>query len=134
MITKYQRLWIGNPQRQKVNCWLPGTQGMSEWGMTAHGCGFYGVGGDDYENALELGNGSDWKTLWVLSNSWIVQFKWWTLCFMNYVSKKDKAALGKGKKVIGDAILYSVVRMPQRSGASFIWRSEGIEGVKYGNV
>lgn len=48
--------------------------------------------------------------------------------------KKDKAALGKGKKVIGDAILYSVVRMPQRSGASFIWRSEGIEGVKYGNV
>lgn len=35
---------------------------------------------------------------------------------------------------MGGAILYRVGRMPQRSGASFVWRSEGTEGVNYGDV
>lgn len=49
-------------------------------------------------------------------------------------SEKTKAGLGKGKKVIGDAILYRVVRVPPRSGASFVQRPEGTEGVNYGVI
>lgn len=49
-------------------------------------------------------------------------------------SEKNKAGLGKGKKVIGDAVLYRVVRVPQRSSASFVQRPEGIVGISYGVI
>lgn len=48
-----------------------------------------------------------------------------------YWSEKT-TGLGKGKKVIEAAILYSLVRVPQRNGASFVQSPEGMEGVSYG--
>lgn len=40
-----------NPQIQKVNQWLPGTDGRGEWGMSATG---YGVSFQGDKNALEI--------------------------------------------------------------------------------
>lgn len=49
-----------NPQRQKVNQWLPGFGGRGEWGATANG---YGVSFCGYENILDLDNGDCGTTL-----------------------------------------------------------------------
>ena len=49
-----------NPQRQKVNQWLPGAGGRGEWGVTANenGVSFYGGG-----NIMNLDSGDGCATL-----------------------------------------------------------------------
>lgn len=52
-----------NPQRQKVNQWLPGPGGRGEWGVTANKNGVSFQGG---ENILELDSGVGCTTVNIL--------------------------------------------------------------------